>query len=105
MTSSVRKDAVSRISTSVHGSMRRLNRTFATTPEIPQRVAAAMTATYPRNRSFNLASDGFLIGSQQSAVNRRRRLAFDCRLLTGDCRLLTGDCRLLSLHEGLSCQH
>src|SRR2546428_8980569 len=96
MTSSIRKDAVSRISTSVQGSRWRLNRVFATTPETPQRVAAPMTATDPRNRSFNLASDGFR--DKKSAVNYRRRLVFDCGLLTGDGSLL-------SLCEGLSGQH
>jgi len=44
MTRSVAKDAVSRISINVHGSMRRLKRLFATTPDTPQSVAAPMTA-------------------------------------------------------------
>src|SRR2546430_8147523 len=50
MTSSVRKDPVRRISSRVHGSICRLNRVFATTPETPQRVAAPMTAACPRSR-------------------------------------------------------
>src|SRR5574341_2289320 len=53
ITRSVRKDAVRRISIRVHGSIRRLNKAFATTPDTPQRVAAPITARYPRSRSRN----------------------------------------------------